>query len=189
MISQSAPDSHLITACLAGDSRCWDLLIARYQGLVYTLARRMGMSSADADDVFQNVSLRLYQHLGDLRDTRRLASWLISTTRREVWHLRRSRGVLPTQDLSDCEPDLERLISPDSDGATSMDAALIALEEQDLVRRALAQLPAECQRLLTLLYSNEDDRSYADVSRLLQIPIGSIGPRRARCLMRLKKIV
>src|SRR5580692_10240464 len=113
MNSQSAPDSQLIAACLAGDASGWDRLIARYQGLIYTLARRMGMSSVDADDVFQNVCLRLYQHLADLRDTRRLAAWLISTTRREVWHLRRHRGAPSVQDLSECKPDLDRLATED----------------------------------------------------------------------------
>src|SRR5579859_1246512 len=167
MKSNAPPDSHLIAACLAGDARCWDLLIARYQGLIYTLARRMGMSSADADDVFQNVCLRLYQHLADLRDAGRLPAWLISTTRREVWHYRRHKSTPSSQDLAECEPDLERLVSPDSDGSDALADSLIALEERELVRRALAQLPTDCRRLLTLLYNNDDECSYAEVSRLM----------------------
>jgi len=120
MNSQSPPDSQLIAACIAGDASGWDRLITRYQGLIYTLARRMGMSSADADDVFQNVCLRLYQHLADLRDTRRLAAWLISTTRREVWHLRRHRRLPSSHDLAECEPDLERIVAPDSEGTDTL---------------------------------------------------------------------
>jgi RNA polymerase sigma factor (sigma-70 family) len=188
MTSNSAPDSQLIAACLDGNARCWDLLIARYQALIYRLARRMGLSSSDADDVFQNVCLRLYQHLGDLREPGRLASWLISTTRREVWHLRRNRVPPSLQDLAECEPDLERLVAAGQE-EESLDAILVAIEERDLVRRALDQLSPDCRRLLTLLYNDDDDCSYAEVSRLLAVPIGSIGPRRARCLTRLKKIM
>ena len=105
----------MIAACLAGDARDWDHLIARYQGLIYTLALRMGMSRSDADDVFQNVCLRLYQHLGDLRDTRRLAAWLISTTRREVWHLRRQGVSTSIEDLTETGAEVEHRVRSESD--------------------------------------------------------------------------
>src|SRR5579862_7339169 len=104
---RSSSDAKLVAGCLSGDPRSWDALIARYQGLIYTLARRMGLSAADADDIFQTVSLRLYQNLSELRDVTRLPSWLVSTTRREVWHLRRHKGPALLEDIAEGEIDLE----------------------------------------------------------------------------------
>jgi RNA polymerase sigma factor (sigma-70 family) len=84
----------LVAACLAGDSASWDALIARYQGFIYALALRMGLSAPDADDVFQNVCLSLFQHLGELRDANRLSSWLATMVKQEVWRLGRRRKAL-----------------------------------------------------------------------------------------------
>ena len=82
-------DPALIAACLEGDYPSWDALIERYQGFVYTLTLRMGVSGPDADDVFQNVCISLFQNLRELRDADRLSSWLAAVTRQEVWRLAR----------------------------------------------------------------------------------------------------
>ena len=63
----------------------WNALIARYEGLIYSLALRSGLPTADAEDVFQDVCVILFDHLCELRDITRLPGWLARTTRREVW--------------------------------------------------------------------------------------------------------
>lgn len=183
------PDPELIAACLRGDADAWDALIHRYEGLIFTCAVRQGLSRADAEDVFQDVCVLLLNHLGDLRDTGRLAGWLTSTTKREAWRLRRRRGPSLTSELVDREWELEgaeRLHAADS---PSPEDAAIALEDQHLVQQALQRLPDRCRTLLTLLYGEDPPRPYAEIAQRLSLPLGSIGPHRARCLQRLHKIL
>src|SRR5579871_2190151 len=87
-------DHDLIAICLSGDVAAWDTLIERYKGLIYMLARQMGLSDADSSDVLQEVSLLLVSHLSDLRDTTKLAPWLAITTRREAWRRRRQAPAI-----------------------------------------------------------------------------------------------
>src|ERR1051325_7354514 len=88
-----ASDKDLIAACLKGEAAAWDMLIQRYAALIYSIGLKMGLSESDREDVFQDVCVILIDHLADLRDTARLSSWLISTTKREAWRLQRRRGV------------------------------------------------------------------------------------------------
>lgn len=87
-------DPELIARCLSGDARAWDVLLERYESLIYSALNRAGLSPADADDVFQEVCLLLLNHLESLRDTQRLSGWLLSVARREAWrvHKRRRAG-------------------------------------------------------------------------------------------------
>lgn len=178
-----AEDAVLVAACLGGDASAWDALLARYEGLIYSLILRAGLSGSDAEDVFQDVCVLLLNHLGDLRDVSRLAGWLAATTKREAWRLQRRRGIAPPTTSLDEAPE------PPSDAADSPEGATIALEEGRLVREALDRLPERCRRLLTLLYVEEPPASYADTAARLGLPLGSIGPSRARCLQRLQKIL
>lgn len=182
-------DADLVAACLAGDARSWDHLVARYSGLIYTIATRMGLARSDAEDVLQNVCIRLFQNLDDLRDARLLPRWLISMTKREVWRLRRRKGMPLMSELEDRAWEIEAgepaLGVPDALPET----ALLQTEDQLLVRRAVAELPENCRRLITLLYSDKTSLSYADVAQRLSLPLGSIGPTRARCLLRLRRIL
>lgn len=168
------PDAELVEACLRGDAAAWEALLARYQGLIVHVARRMGFGPADTDDLFQNVSLKLCRHLSALRDTERLAGWIAQVARQEGLRLLRSK---PTVALEHAE----QL----TDGALPEDA-LLALERAHALRQALARLPEKCRSLLGLLYG-EEPLPYSEVAQQLGIPLGSIGPQRARCLERLKK--
>ena len=188
MIPPLVSDSKLVAACLSGDARSWDTLIARYQGLIYALALRMGLPAADADDVFQNVCLRMFQHLNELRDTERLSGWLVAMTRQEVWRLRRRREMPLMTELPDVAREAETVRKIGGHTDPTPEEAVLMLEEQHLVRQCLNHLPEECRKLLTLLYG-EESPGYAAVAAHLSMPVGSIGPKRARCLQRLKKLL
>lgn len=178
-------DSRLVDACLAGDAEAWSALLDRYGGLIYTVASRVGLTGEDASDVVQTVSITMLDHLGDLRCVERLSSWLITTTRREA--LRALRRV---QRRGAHGPDV-RVDDLGDDMATSsgddMADGLIAIEDQQIVRKAMACLPDRCRQLLTLLFCSDPPASYAEVAAKLGIPVGSVGPTRARCLERLRK--
>lgn len=167
-------DNELVAACLAGEATAWEALILRYQRLIFHIPLRMGFGQADAEDIFQNVSLKLCLHLSELRDVDRLAGWIAQVARQEGLRLLRRK---PTMGLEDAEALADERLPEEG---------LLAAEQAHLVRLALERLPEKCQKLLELLYA-EEAAPYADVSRQLGIPVGSIGPQRARCLERLKK--
>ena len=63
------------------------------------------------------------------------------------------------------------------------------LEQQQAVRQAVGALPERCKDLVTLLFYKKDDLSYTEIARQMDMPVASIGPTRARCLEKLKKLL
>lgn len=172
--------AEVLAAAAAGDRTAWETLVDRYSGLVAGIARGYGLRDSDVADVYQTVWLRLLESLGALREPRALPGWLATTTRNEC--LRTLRLQRRTRPL---EPDLaETWVSPPGDAA--VDARLLAEERRDAVRAALASLPPHCRELLALLAADPPP-SYDDVSRRLDMPRGSIGPTRGRCLGKLRQ--
>jgi len=172
--------AELVRAASAGDQRAWEGLIARFSGLVWSVARAHGLSRADAADVSQTAWLRLVEHLDRLRDPERVGTWLASTARHEALRtLRRARRQLPVGD----DAELDRSGPP----AESPEARTLAAERSDILWRAFAALPPRCQTLLRVLMADPPP-SYQQVAVAMDMPIGSIGPTRARCLERLRQL-
>jgi RNA polymerase sigma factor (sigma-70 family) len=182
-------DRDLISACTKGDQTAWDALINRYVALIYSVCLRMGLSSTDSEDVVQDVCVILIDHLSDLRDDAKLSSWLISTTKREVWRFQKRKGVKLASELGETEWALDTGVGVHTEAAESPEVALLALEEQQLVRLGMEKLPDRCRRILTQLYCLETPSSYTDIAAEFGMPVGSIGPTRARCLQQLRKLL
>ncbi len=176
-----AEDARLVERCLAGDPRAWGALVRRHERLVYGIARSYSLPDEDLGDVFQDVFAALVRGLPRLRDARALVRWLASTTDRIALAtaLRRRR---------------ERSMSVDPEGMDALPGddpwvgtGLEVHEEQALVRLALAGLSERCRQLLEALYYEDPPPSYAELSRRLGVPIGSLGPTRARCFERMRQ--
>jgi RNA polymerase sigma factor (sigma-70 family) len=170
-------DTALLQACRAGDQQAWSVLVERYGRMVYAIPRRIGLSQDDADDVFQAVFASLLRSLDSIADPASLPYWLMTTTRRESWRIGRQRGSFI-----------------DLDEATADDRATVGVEleqyERDLlVRDAMARLDPRCRQLLTALFLEPDEQSYTRISEEMGMPVGSIGPTRARCLRKVQKIL
>jgi hypothetical protein len=75
-------DRELADACLRGCTQAWKDLVRRHADLVYTVARRSGLTGAEADEVFHDAWARLWEHLPEMRDGARLKPWLLTTTAR-----------------------------------------------------------------------------------------------------------
>jgi len=168
----------LVRAAGTGDRAAWDELVQRYSRMVWSVARGHRLGPADAADVSQTVWLRFVEHLDRLRDPEHVGGWLATTTRHECLRvLRRNGRELPGDDVQvDAPTAFED--SPESQTLSS--------ESRRLVWLAMSQLSERCQLLLrTIAYSA--DSSYAEISDALQMPIGSIGPTRARCLKHLRR--
>ena len=172
------PVTDTLQAAAAGDQRAWDELVARFNRLVWSVARGNGLGREDAAEVVQSTWLHLVEHLDRIEDPERLAGWLVTTARRESYRvLRLSSRTSPTE-----EEVLEQLPSPAPDVGT----ALLTAERDRALWAALGRLGARCQELLRLLVS-DPPMPYEAISAALGMPIGSIGPTRARCLDRLRK--
>jgi RNA polymerase sigma factor (sigma-70 family) len=170
----------LVDRAATGDAEAWDALVDRFAGLVWSIARGYGLGPADAADVSQTCWLRLAENVGRLHDPERVGAWLSTTARREsLVVLKRGRRQVPSGVAFD-----ERAAVDDR----SLDSSLLLEERSAALSVAFRQLPALCRTLLRVLLSDPAP-SYAEVSDCLDMPIGSIGPRRARCLERLRVVV
>jgi len=174
--SKHDTDAGMLAACLAGDQEAWDLLVERYTRLVYSIAFKSGLGEQDAADVVQNVFTIVLRRLESLQQPDRFSAWLITTTRRESWRIKkRQHETFLGDGVDPVDPDL------------SADAMVIEWEHASLVHQALQRIDDRCQRLLTLLFLQDTRPGYDVIAAELGIAIGSVGPNRARCLKRLKR--
>jgi RNA polymerase sigma factor (sigma-70 family) len=169
----------LVRRARAGDSDAWTRLITRFRGLPAAIARNFRLTGWEAEDVEQTTWLRLFESIDRLRNPERLPGWLATTARRECLHLLRSASrETPTEDLITRADDTGRFPAPGDD--------LMAAEVRTIVTTAVHALPDHhCRLLETLLAS--PNQSYTDVARSLDMPVGSIGPTRARGIDRLRR--
>jgi RNA polymerase sigma factor (sigma-70 family) len=170
----------LVARAREGDGRAWDEIVERYAPLVWSICLRHRLSEQEAADVGQTVWLRLVEQLQSLREPAALAGWLATTTRRECL---RALGVARDRYRLDEQVDAEAIADP---RATVAEQELLAAERGAALRAAFAQLPQRCQRLLSLLME-DPPVPYAEISARLGMPVGGIGPNRARCLDRLRR--
>jgi RNA polymerase sigma factor (sigma-70 family) len=170
---QDMHDAALLEAAKTGDESAWSEIVRRYSALVYSIPVRYGMDQAAADDVFQDAFAALLNQLPSIRDAKALPKWFITTTHRICWRTeRRASRELALHDRPlDCE-------APPEDHA-------LRWERQHLVRLALDRLGGQCAELLTALYLSGGSSEYEQVARRLNMPIGSIGPTRGRCLRKM----
>lgn len=179
MADSGEDDADLVLRARAGEADAWEKLVERLGSRVWAVARAQGLSRADADDVFQVTWMRLVTHLDALREPGRVAGWLAVTARHEAYRvLRRNGRQIPTDD----DRDFEGSLPPEQ----PVDTRVLADERQQAVWDAVATLPPHCQRLLRLLMA-DPPFTYEDITELLEIRPGSIGPTRARCLEKLRR--
>ena len=177
--------SDLVMAALRGDKASWEALVYRYSGLVWSVARGYRLSSADSADVFQTTWLRLVEHLGRLSDPGQVGAWLATTARHEA--LRIARGVTRTVLADDATLVALGHVDDRSPERAALEAEQGRLDAARAAElwRAFGGLSARCRELLRLLVASPPP-SYLEVAAALDMPVGSIGPTRARCLRRLR---
>jgi RNA polymerase sigma factor (sigma-70 family) len=175
-----ADNSVLLRAAARGDERSWNVLVDRYSGLVWAIARNHRLSAADCDEVFQTTWLRLVEHAARLQDPAKVGGWLATTARHEALRmLRRAGRQIPMGD------DMPESKNP-CDCAPAPDEDLLRSERDRSLWSAFARLPERDQALLRMLTADPAP-SYEEISAALDMPVGSIGPTRARCLERLRR--
>lgn len=172
--------SNALAAAAGGDQRAWDRIVVEFSGLVWAVARSFRLDAADAADVYQGTWLRLVEHLADIRDGNRLGAWLCTTAKHEALTLIRRRRDIPASDTG-----LLDIVSQDASG---LDERLLRAEERAALWRAFGLLSHNCQRLLRVIFA-DPPASYTEASAALDMPMGSIGPTKARCLANLQALM
>ena len=168
----------LVQAARAGDAGAWRALVDRYSPMLWNIARGFRLDHATCADVVQTTWVALAENLHLVREPDAVGGWLASTARRaglrEVCRRKRVDlwGEFNDRDMVDPAP------APDEWAATR--------DRDDRLRRAFRRLPERDQRLLTLLWA-APPRPYAEIAEIMGLPIGSIGPTRARALARLRE--
>jgi RNA polymerase sigma factor (sigma-70 family) len=187
---QEQDDAELVRRCRRGDNAAWATLVRRYQRLVYTIVGRIGLDEHGAADVFQTVFSRLFEHIARIEDPQRLQAWIVTTAKREALLQRqRARRTVSMTPLDSDEDDNPTMFDVEDDAALP-EEALSDLQQLEQLRRAFTRLEGRCQGLLTLLFEDADQKpEYAVIALKLDMPVGGIGPTRARCLGKLRKLL
>jgi RNA polymerase sigma factor (sigma-70 family) len=182
-VSVDLCDGELVAACLEGRAWAWEALIERYKRLVYAIPMQANLSQEDAADIFQTVFAALLRHIDRLRDAQGLAKWLITTTQRETWNLVRKRRREPTDEFALAN------LSTRTSVLDNPEIRVSAAIDRELLLQALRQIDERSRKLLWMLYLDPAEPSYEQIGELMDMPLGSIGPTRARSLKKVAKIL
>jgi RNA polymerase sigma factor (sigma-70 family) len=164
-------DAQLVAACRNGDDDAWRAVVDRYSRYVYAITvQAFRLPEPDADDVFQEVFARAYEHLGKLRDDSALRPWLAQLTRRLcIDTLRSGSREQPAGEA--LEPDVA-------------DDAIEQLDEALSIHAAMRSLPDHCAEILDRFFAR--DESYRMIGEAMELPSGTVASRISRCLTRLR---
>ena len=172
----------LVPAAAAGDQSAWNAIVERFSGLLWSVGRSFRLGEDDAADVMQSTWLKLLENLGRIEEPEALPGWLATTARREALRVIQRRG----RDIPVRDEDLGvGLADPE---ARALDLALLEDERAVALWSGFTQLSERCQRLLRVLMSC-DRPAYVEVAAAFDMPVGSIGPTRMRCLHRLGSVL
>lgn len=173
------PVSELLRSAGDGDRDSWDALMRRFGRLVRAVIRRHRLQEADARDAEQRTWLRLIEQHRAVRHPEHLGAWLSTTARRECLHI-----ILRPHRTNAELRELEAV--PDPDG--EVERGLVAAAEAARLWAAVDTLPPRRRRLVHALFRDEP-KPYTEIARSIDMPVGSIGPTRARALADLRVIL
>ena len=177
----------LLARCQSGDQSAWKRVVQMLAGLVYSIARHHELPEDRCDDIAQLVFTALLKHVGNIKEPAALPAWLAQTTRRACWRMiqRLRREEASVRQMEQAANPLIAL------GVETTEASgiLNRLEQAHNVRLALDELGGRCRELLRALFVDSAVPDYDAIGRRLDMPIGSIGPTRVRCLAKLAAIL
>ncbi|MGH3825687.1 MAG: RNA polymerase sigma factor [Pseudonocardiaceae bacterium] len=160
-----------------GDPLAWDEILRRYGKLVSATVRSFHMQDADAHDAVQMTWLRLAENAHHVRFPERLGGWLATTARRECLRIL-SRATRA--------PDLgHQMLDTAADSSVGPEQRVVDADTARALWNIAAELPPRPRVVLRELFTDHP-RPYAEVARAAGIPVGGIGPTRARALRQLR---
>lgn len=173
-------DRDLVRGCLKHREEDWNLLVDKYKNLIYSIPLRYGLTREEAADIFQAVCLELIQELPKLRDVKALPKWLMQVTSHKCFHRKRHDSRMVSRDE-------EGTKTPEISVPAEAEVNLHEIEEEQMLREAIAGLSPRCRELIHMLFYEEPKRPYQQVAASLGMATSSIGLLRQKCLDCLKK--
>ena len=171
-MAEIATDAQLVSRCRAGDQEAWNELVERFSRYVFAICvQAFRLSSEDAEDVFQEVFARVYQHLDRLRSDDSIRPWIAQLTRRLCIDRLRSSGREGPAELDDLDPG-------------GIDEAFAGLDDALTVRACLDAVGDPCREILDRFFCR--DESYKAIGEALDLPAGTIASRISRCLAKVR---
>jgi RNA polymerase sigma-70 factor, ECF subfamily len=182
----------LVHRCLAGDAAAWEAIVRIYNRRVYNLCYRFTNSPVDAEDLTQEVFIRVYRTMGSY-DVEKGAfnTWLTTLTRNLlVDHFRRTRQDRMTESMDASlgeDDDGPTLSTQLADQGASPDDRLASKETQQVVRAALARLSPDLREAVIL--RDLQDMDYKEIAQVLRVPEGTVKSRINRGRMELARLL
>ena len=176
--------SAVVAAAQAGDERAFEALVAHYRAPIYAMARRMTRDRGRAEDVVQDVLVRLWRSLGNFDTARPFRPWLMTVARNACLNAI-ARKRLPTVSVHTCR-DENGVPEPASTEPSAPEVA----ERRELLGQladAIRQLPARYRRVVALRHIQ--GHSYREIARRLGRPSGTIKVWLFRARERLRRIL
>ena len=172
-MAEIATDAQLVSRCRSGDQEAWNELVERFSRYVFAICvQAFRLPAEDAEDVFQEVFARVYQHLDRLRSDDSIRPWIAQLTRRLCIDRLRSSGREGPSELDDLDPG-------------GVDEALAGLDDALTVRASLDAVGDPCREILDRFFCR--DESYKAIGEALDLPSGTIASRISRCLGKLRE--
>jgi RNA polymerase sigma factor (sigma-70 family) len=167
----SLTDARLVARCRTGDQAAWAELVDRFSRYVYAIATQAyRLGPDDAEEVFQEVFARTYEHLDRLRDDAAIRPWIGQLTRR--LSIDRIRGAA------------REVVDSEALDIPVVDETLERLDDALTVHEGLSALPEHCREILDRFFAR--DESYQTIGDALAIAPGTIASRISRCLKKLR---
>jgi len=189
----------LVRLCIAGDGQAWQQLVVSQHRRIYSICYRFTGSSTDAEDLTQDVLLKLYKNLGSF-DTQKgsFQTWITTLARNLlVDHFRRTRMDRVSDSLDatfDGEEDGPTMADRLADPRASQEKHVASLEMKARIQDALKQLSPELREAVIL--RDLEDMDYKEIAQVLRVPEGTVKSRisrgrgeLARLLQRIEKQV
>jgi RNA polymerase sigma-70 factor (ECF subfamily) len=173
----------LVRQCVSGDPKAWQELVAGQHRRIYAICYRFTGSAADAEDLTQEVFLKVYRHLASFDCERgRFQTWITTLARNLlVDHFRRTRLERASQSLdASCslEEDGATLADRLADPRPSQEAHAAGLELKVRIQQGLTQLSPELREAVIL--RDLEDMDYKEIAQVLRVPEGTVKSRISR---------
>jgi RNA polymerase sigma-70 factor, ECF subfamily len=180
--SMAYSDENIIELCLRGDERGYVFLIKKYEKLVFNLVLKIVKQRADADEVAQDVFLRIFRYLQNFRQESSLSTWIYKITYSTALnHLRKKN--MPTVDIDDLH--VQQSL-PFSD-MSNVFSALEKEEKRQQIEAAIAALPPNYATIITLFYLYE--QKIEEISIAMNMSVSNVKTQLSRARQRLKVII
>jgi RNA polymerase sigma factor (sigma-70 family) len=168
----------LFAAYRDGDSSKMSDLVRLLTPILWHTVRASRLDNATAEDVVQTVWLALVRRADTISEPLAVLQWMVVTAKREAWRVARTQARVQPEDMEGSPPS-----GPDS--SHSVEDEVVRDDVQNRLWHHISQLPERCRALLRVI-AFADRPDYADLAKALDMPQGSIGPTRGRCLAKLR---